>query len=109
MSAKEDEMFVPLQLFHHLHAILHFLPGFTGYSKSPSPELRESGSDSDEDERDEIFKNPKNEAPTKYRPSFKKYGVKDFKFLRVLGKGRYGGVVLRILFTCFSSALVKCY
>ena len=37
-----------------------------------------------------MFKNPRNEAPTKYRPSFKKYGAKDFKFLRVLGKGRWG-------------------
>ena len=39
-----------------------------------------------------MFKNPRNEAPTKYRPSFKKYGAKDFKFLRVLGKGRWANL-----------------
>ena len=64
------------------------LSGFNGFSKSPSPELRDDYSDSDDDEKEEMFKNPRNEAPTKYRPSFKKYGAKDFKFLRVLGKGR---------------------
>ena len=66
-----------------------FLSGFNGFSKSPSPELRDDYSDSDDDEKEEMFKNPRNEAPTKYRPSFKKYGAKDFKFLRVLGKGRW--------------------
>ena len=59
--------------------------GFTGFS---SPDVHsDEYSDSDDDE-DKLFKNPVNEAPTKSSPEFRKYGVRDFRFLKVLGKGR---------------------
>ena len=64
-----------------------FTSGFTGFSKSPSPDGNsDEYSDSDEDDR-KVYKNPVNEAPTKTCPEFRKYGVKDFRFLKVRGKG----------------------
>ena len=67
--------------------------GFATFSESPSPSPANSDDDSDQysdsdDDKKKIFKNPTNQAPTKTRPEFKKYSVKDFRFLRVLGKGR---------------------
>ena len=74
---------------------LHFMSniaGFPDFSKSPSPLASsdsECYSDSDEEE-DKLYKNPTNQAPTKSRPEFRKFGPRDFRFLKVLGKGRYG-------------------
>ena len=70
-----------------------FFAGFATFSESPSPSPAHSDDDSDQysdsDEANKrVFKNPTNQAPTKTRPEFKKYAVKDFRFLKVLGKGR---------------------
>ena len=65
--------------------------GFAAFSESPSPSPSQSDEDddaSDADDNKKLLKNPTNQAPTKSRPEFKKYAVKDFRFLRVLGKGR---------------------
>ena len=60
-------------------------------SPTPSPAHSDDSdqySDSDNEDNQKVFKNPINQAPTKTRPDFKKYAVKDFRFLKVLGKGR---------------------
>ena len=53
--------------------------------------IEDTGSISEYDSEydDEDWKGPsQNECPVKMKPAFKKYGVADFKFLKVLGKGR---------------------
>ena len=67
----------------------NYISGFTAFSETPSPTQSDDSDDSDDSGDDEkIHKNPINQAPTKSRPEFKKYLVRDFRFLKVLGKGR---------------------
>lgn len=78
-------------VFHNIHDIV--VAGFATFSESPSPSPTHSDDDSDQysdsdEENKRLLKNPTNQAPTKTRPEFKKYAVKDFRFLKVLGKGR---------------------
>ena len=78
-------------VFHDIHDIV--VAGFATFSESPSPSPTHSDDDSDQysdsdEENKRLLKNPTNQAPTKTRPEFKKYAVKDFRFLKVLGKGR---------------------
>ena len=78
-------------VFHDMHDIV--VAGFATFSESPSPSPTHSDDDSDQysdsdEENKRLLKNPTNQAPTKTRPEFKKYAVKDFRFLKVLGKGR---------------------
>ena len=49
------------------------------------------------------------EPPVKVRPKFRKYGVNDFRYLRVLGKGSFGKVILSELKESQSSFYaIKC-
>ena len=65
------------------------ISGFTAFSQTPSPAHTDDSDDSsDSGDEEKIKKNPLNQAPTKSRPEFKKYLVRDFRFLKVLGKGR---------------------
>ena len=49
------------------------------------------------------------EPPVKVRPKFRKYGVNDFRYLRVLGKGSFGKVILSELKDSQSSFYaIKC-
>ena len=78
-------------VFHDMHDIV--VAGFATFSESPSPSPTHSDDDSEQysdsdEENKRLLKNPTNQAPTKTRPEFKKYAVKDFRFLKVLGKGR---------------------
>ena len=78
-------------VFPDIHDII--VAGFATFSESPSPSPTHSDDDSDQysdsdEENKRLLKNPTNQAPTKTRPEFKKYAVKDFRFLKVLGKGR---------------------
>ena len=84
-----------IKVFRVFHDIYNFVvAGFATFSESPSPSPANSDDDSDQysdsdEENKRLLKNPRNQAPTKTRPEFKKYAVKDFRFLKVLGKGRY--------------------
>ena len=104
LLCQQIEINCPIKLFRVFHDVYDFVvAGFATFSESPSPSPANSDDDSDQysdsdEENKRLLKNPSNQAPTKTRPEFKKYAVKDFRFLKVLGKGRY-----RVLKICVNN------